>query len=542
MITFYSPKKQKAHFLHSDRCNKAMRSSEFLKEGLKIAPYVGAAVSFLDAFFGGGKTGSPIQQVQMMPMAINMTTTYTGTITSVSPQRPITIDNPGTKDAGQAPFAPEDYPAYNETMGNISVLTLPKIRMRTHKVNYLFNGFAGIGMSNVTYARTYSLSSLLINDLRIAVNPASGLDADNMDIKAAFIFEFDNVTTPLIRPISKNLELEAKTPTTIRYRTPYINAFCLSQFMTDAVFRAGDSLVADNTRLYLVGQTITTYQNPKVYIKLIANLKRLDATPTTQNILYVQTFRLQTTEEVMPTSTLNTNIPCSSCQFPLPIPQVPVYSLYNYPENITFRSGSTVNLTQANQPTRHTWGSLIVQPNVTYTGTQPLTIWAPGGVVYEDGASPLPPTITVITDLNFNNMQCLDEKYPPVSQYFIQSACATTYKNQSQRWSKAEKDPITASTTVNDFDNTIHTTQVVAYPNPAQNEVTMNYQISEKGAVKLVLSNAMGVVVHTVVEEAKHDKGEFSIKMNTTDLPNGVYLYTLHTANGVSTGKLVITK
>jgi hypothetical protein len=365
---------------------------------------------------------------------------------------------------------------------------------------------------------------------------------NNLDIKAALVFDFDN-NNDLIRLINPNMELEVKTPSTVRYRTPYVNAYCLSEFLTGTVFRTGDSLMASNLNGFVVASPIRYLQPPKnVYLKLIANLKRLDATPTTQNILYVQTFKLDTFEEDI-TSTMNLNYPCANCNFPLPVPAMPtVFSYSQYAENIRFRSGSTVNLSQANLPTRYAWGSVIVEPNVTFVGNQPLTIWAPGGVFYEDGASPLPPNITVITDLNFNNMQCLDEKYPPVSQSFIQSACATTYKNQSQRWSKAEKDPITASTTINDFDNTLHTTQVVAYPNPAQNEVTMNYQISEKGAVKLVLTNAMGVVVHTVVEEANHEKGEFSVKVNTTDLPNGVYLYMLHTANGVSTGKLVITK
>jgi hypothetical protein len=515
-----------------------LSKSDFLKDGLIAAPYIGAAVSFLDAFFGGGKTES-VQQVQMMPMAINMTTTYTGTITAPFTKRQVTIDNPGSKDAGLPPFATEDYPAYNEIMGNLSVMTLPKLKVRTSRVTYRFPNGGGIGTSNISYAKTYSLMNPLTNEMFLALNPASGLDPAKIEVRAALLFEFDNTDTQLHRPLNANMELEAKTPTAIRYRTPYIQAACFTEYTTTTAFRTGDSLKAYYSSGTTLGDVIVNFQSPKaVYLKLVVNLKRLNATPTTQNVLYVQTFKLNNTVEETEHINMNVIPPCNNCIYPLPAPTMPsIYSTSNYRENIVFRTGQTIDATQT-VATKYIWGSLIVQPGVNYIGTQNYPVWCPGGVIYEDGATPLPANIYPFP----YPYPCMGTIYmPPAPQSFIQSACATTYKNQSQRWSKAEKEEQQAANEA--IKESIAETEVLSiYPNPAQNEATIRYQVQQAGRAKLTITNTVGVVVQTLIDNERHEEGSFAIRFSTEQLPSGIYLYSLATETGIKTQKLVIAK
>jgi hypothetical protein len=286
------------------------------------------------------------------------------------------------------------------------------------------------------------------------------------------------------------------------------------------------------------------FQSPTaVYIKLIANLKRRNATPTTQNILYVQTFKLNNVVNETDLTTMNINPPCSGCAFPLPAPPIPEYQaayLSRYPENIIFRAGDTLNLTQANMPTRYTWGSLIVQANVAYNGTEPLTIWCPGGVVYENGATPIPPNITIITDVNYNNMSCLEEMYPTADPNFIQSACATTYKSQSTRWSKAEK---VNDMAVNDIKIEAAKSDLFsAYPNPANNEVTIRYTIEKQGNVEISITDMLGRVIDKPIISQIHHTGTYEVKFNTSSLSEGMYFYHLKTDGINTTKKLMIVR
>ncbi|MFD2787209.1 hypothetical protein [Hymenobacter rubripertinctus] len=55
----------------------ALATNSFLKNGLNSVPYIGAAVSILDSFIGGGKDESGPQAVSIQPMSINMTTSLT---------------------------------------------------------------------------------------------------------------------------------------------------------------------------------------------------------------------------------------------------------------------------------------------------------------------------------------------------------------------------------------------------------------------------------------------------------------------------------
>ena len=77
----------------------------------------------------------------------------------------------------------------------------------------------------------------------------------------------------------------------------------------------------------------------------------------------------------------------------------------------------------------------------------------------------------------------------------------------------------------------------VAYPNPANEQLTVGYTMSGAETARLVLQNVLG----TAVREESLSGGSGKIRMNVSDLPEGLYFYSLY-ANGksVSTRKVVV--
>lgn len=64
------------------------------------------------------------------------------------------------------------------------------------------------------------------------------------------------------------------------------------------------------------------------------------------------------------------------------------------------------------------------------------------------------------------------------------------------------------------------------YPNPFNPTTTITYQIPEKSFVSLKVFDSLGKFVGELVHEEK-SAGEFNVKFDGTELPSGVYLYSL---------------
>jgi len=78
------------------------------------------------------------------------------------------------------------------------------------------------------------------------------------------------------------------------------------------------------------------------------------------------------------------------------------------------------------------------------------------------------------------------------------------------------------------------------YPNPATNQVSLDYALSdEKIKVNILIQNVLG----GIVEEYQLSTTENKLKINTTDLKPGVYFYTLLVDNkSIVTKKIIIKK
>ena len=76
-----------------------------------------------------------------------------------------------------------------------------------------------------------------------------------------------------------------------------------------------------------------------------------------------------------------------------------------------------------------------------------------------------------------------------------------------------------------------------AYPNPANTHFTVDYKLHEQGTARLILQNILGSTVREEILSAESGK----IQMNVSDLPEGIYMYSLN-VNGkaISARKLLI--
>ncbi|MGZ5244349.1 MAG: T9SS type A sorting domain-containing protein [Bacteroidia bacterium] len=80
---------------------------------------------------------------------------------------------------------------------------------------------------------------------------------------------------------------------------------------------------------------------------------------------------------------------------------------------------------------------------------------------------------------------------------------------------------------------------VKAYPNPMNQYAYINYSISEKANVRLVVTDITGREVANLVNESK-PAGNHQVKLERNNLKAGVYIYRMQAGNKVETGKIII--
>ncbi len=233
------------------------KKSSFLKTGLGSIPYIGDVLSVIDFFVGGGKQASAPQQVQMMPMSINMTGKYNGTIYTPLNYNTITFRTPGSN-PGNAPNS--EYPYYNEVLGLFNLLKTPKLLIKYYTIEQYGNN----------YFRHFFMK--FSEDLQYITNPASGLEVEEIQ----FAIVDDELISLNGETMGSSLHYEGKNAATNThdYRTDYRNIVsfpCAYQLMGTI-----------NGALGI---------NPQGWrLKVMVNFKRTDATANTQNVLFVATY------------------------------------------------------------------------------------------------------------------------------------------------------------------------------------------------------------------------------------------------------------
>ncbi|RPI12777.1 MAG: T9SS C-terminal target domain-containing protein [Ignavibacteriae bacterium] len=79
------------------------------------------------------------------------------------------------------------------------------------------------------------------------------------------------------------------------------------------------------------------------------------------------------------------------------------------------------------------------------------------------------------------------------------------------------------------------------YPNPFNTQTNINYYITEKIFLKLVLYDIVGRELK-VLDEGVKTKGNHAVNWDASNYPSGIYFYKLITSDFIETKKMVITK
>lgn len=242
----------------------ALKSNSFLNTGLAAAaPWLKTAVGILDLFTGGGKS-SP-QPVQIMPMAVSLTSKLNGTITTANQYHNIIFSTPGSLNASADPSI---YPTYNEVLGVFNLLNSPTF------INNWSPTTSGPWISG-------SRNGFRLKEpIKWVVNPASRLVLQ--DALVAYV-AIPQVPTLAGEPNTLPLNFvengfnfsEGKDAVTGKwqYRTEYVNINCLG----------------NDHNFYFYYPISPQGGIPKFFMKFILNFKKIDD-PNGQNVLQILTF------------------------------------------------------------------------------------------------------------------------------------------------------------------------------------------------------------------------------------------------------------
>ena len=74
------------------------------------------------------------------------------------------------------------------------------------------------------------------------------------------------------------------------------------------------------------------------------------------------------------------------------------------------------------------------------------------------------------------------------------------------------------------------------YPNPFNPTTNIKYQLAEQGFVSISIYNTLGMEIAKLVNEEKL-VGSYNVEFDASNLPSGIYFYTLRTGSFIDTGK-----
>lgn len=272
-----------------------MKAKDFLKTGIASVPLLTSAFSLINFFVGGGKNGAATgpTEVKLLPLSVNLQTKLNGNMSTVNQYHDVKFTNPGSKDAN---LDPSIYPYYNEVLGIFNLIETPSIKWvrSTEKLNSWLN----YSNTNADYDVNVDLFKMVDGTFKWVLNPAANLSIDEM--KIALVVE-GQYTPSYFQQVGwedhkmSNFTYEGLDATSNgeMFRTNYVNSkdFSRTQFKTFSNISVNSPNTSQHFGLWNVWRPIgyLSYR-PTAYLKIMLNLKRNNAGPNTQNILYLVTF------------------------------------------------------------------------------------------------------------------------------------------------------------------------------------------------------------------------------------------------------------
>lgn len=481
-----------------------LKSVSFIKSGLKTVPFIAPALELFDLFTGGGKDAGP-QEVKIMPMAIAADIGLSGTLETTIPFGSVTMATPGTMTSSN--YVASEYPYYNEVLGVFGLLSTPTYssfyRGQRIRLDY------GWDYSNV------STGFKIDNQIRYIVNPASGLEVQEIQAQV------------LIKQVRAN-KLDSTISTSALVPISSIGNY---------------TLASSNGGVNIIPPPVNfSTTNNRVFIKLFINFKLKNGGSTSQNVLHVVTYPVLTSSPSAFTSW--TDQVDNSYKNPeyvnlLAFPQTMGIGAS---QNITTNTGAKGDITirpadvaqsryVRDADGRYYWETYYVPgPPITVTSTNNSQVMAGNSISVLSGAS-----ITSGLALRAISGEKNDIVYPQ-SNDIITSFCSSSSYKVSSRYLRVASDDEGSI-----LSSTVGEKSLSAFPNPTTGNVSFHYHVEEPTQVRLNLISTTGLVVATPVH-AYQEAGRYEMSYDASNLPAGIYIYTLETNKGKETKRLVVIK
>jgi hypothetical protein len=345
------------------------------------------------------------------------------------------------------------------------------------------------------------------------INPHAGLKSP-VEINGSLVFEFNQKVAAA--QSTSNLFLENDSTLS----TQYVPIGCM-QNLAVGFYKEFAGWVPAHT----------------IYLKIVANLESADPNRP-NNVLFSAKYPVKVVNGSlnaiqggigMPLD-LSYKMVSGYVQYPPPPPtqvltkawrkiEIKDYNLpYNGLSNQTFLAGEEINIYPSDDTTFDPNTFAIIPNLATETILNP-------GVLIEAG----------------NPTQC-NTMLQPISSDTLKTFCqSSTYKANRGFYFKDDPESLIEG---NEESNLVNTKLGSAFPNPTNRQPVVNvpYQIGQAGAVRVYVSNMLGEQVAVLVDNSYHEMGMFHIDFDTTHLKAGIYYYTLETAQGKETKRLVVVK
>ncbi len=497
--------------------------SPFLKNWLPGFSAAAGVVDFLSGVFG--------VQTPPQPMAFKMDLKATGTLETILPHKQQNPDVPGSRPQGR-PLIPVHY---DNPLGVYNLLETPKAYTTYQNVD---NGYLILGES---------VALRIPDNIKYVINPNAEIDMSKFDIYGAIEVEvglnnpaFPNSGGAFYPNLFKVKDL---SPGVQLWRTTTYPLGALKNVVVE-LFSVPDYTYQNNLRII------------KSFVRITLKHKR---TVGNENMEEIHIGRFNTNLLNYPT---NVTDPIQNDPFFNPPNRTELQSMkdtevigtfwipgISFPQVIDVPVGEikTIYATRSLRVGTFivTGGGKVRFLTGTPSDTDPnrpnIDFIDAMAVVYFTGALNNGELILEVGVPDLINI-----KLPPVAdgekEKPITAFCnSNVYINRAKNFEATQNDDMADNATAASKAE-VFTTSLSIFPNPAATQATFQYAVANKGEVRIVLTNTLGITVQEIVSETNHEKGKFEVTLPTEQLPSGVYVCTLHTTEGVQTQKLVVSK
>lgn len=443
-----------------------------------------------------------------MPTVIQGEMSLSGQITNSVDQRiAIPLATPGSLNSQNAPECcaggppASYYPQYNEVLGVFALLETPKVKMR----------FAQLPGTSRTKNEI-----VLTAPLKYVFNPAVNVNLSNSRIYTSYKIE---VLTPVGLSTNDIVKPDNLNNIFLRYQKDGDNSTFQTATMTTPA-------VPVESQMNLSPQFNT--QNTASISVIVMVMLDLEFYALNKNGLPNRAVMTLS----YPISGGFLGVPFSSITPVAEFLTLPAtnYDGTTYPANSTWQTSFAVN----------SWKDITITGDQTAckpsragscTSFNTAAISAGGNVSVQAGVS-LQPGITIragVSPIPF------DQTLRPQTSDWVNSFCTNgSYKSNSlaARVSSTENQEDNAKALENE--NT-------AFPNPTTGKVSFRYYIEAPSQVRLNVITTTGSIVATPVD-AYQEAGAYEMSYDASNLPAGIYVYTLETSKGKETKRLVVLK